>query len=80
MLEEIYRTLGAAEDRLDRNCDEIYFPWDIVGVENGYDEVNVQISAKIGATDTYPNRPRTSSSMAIGPQTSQARSLLSDQA
>ncbi|KAF2534304.1 hypothetical protein F2Q70_00029223 [Brassica cretica] len=30
--------------------------------------------------DTYPNRPRTSSSMAIGPRTSQARSLRSDQA
>ncbi|KAF3494831.1 hypothetical protein DY000_02054090 [Brassica cretica] len=30
--------------------------------------------------DTYPNQPRTSSSMAIGPRTSQARSLRSDQA
>ena len=29
MVEEIYRTLGTAEDRLDRICDEIYFPWDI---------------------------------------------------
>ncbi|KAF2554472.1 hypothetical protein F2Q68_00015571 [Brassica cretica] len=29
MLEEIYRTLGAAEDRLERICHEIYFPWDI---------------------------------------------------
>ncbi|KAG5378299.1 hypothetical protein IGI04_026141 [Brassica rapa subsp. trilocularis] len=28
----------------------------------------------------YPNRPRTSSSMAIGPQTSQARSIRGDQA
>ncbi|KAG5388546.1 hypothetical protein IGI04_030087 [Brassica rapa subsp. trilocularis] len=32
------------------------------------------------ATDMYPNRPRTSSSMAIGPQTSQARSIRGDQA
>ncbi|KAF2561834.1 hypothetical protein F2Q70_00016933 [Brassica cretica] len=32
------------------------------------------------ATDTYPNRPQTSSSMAIGPRTSQARSLRSDRA
>ncbi|KAF3566364.1 hypothetical protein DY000_02014850 [Brassica cretica] len=30
--------------------------------------------------DTYPNQPRTSSSKAIGPRTSQARSLRSDQA
>ncbi|KAF3493241.1 hypothetical protein DY000_02052317 [Brassica cretica] len=29
MVEEIYRTLGTTEDRLDRICDEIYFPWDI---------------------------------------------------
>ena len=29
MLEDIYRTPGAAEDRLDRRCDDIYFPWDI---------------------------------------------------
>ncbi|KAF2587502.1 hypothetical protein F2Q70_00035710 [Brassica cretica] len=34
----------------------------------------------LSATDTYPNRPRTSSSMAIGPHTSQARSLRSDRA
>ena len=32
------------------------------------------------ATDTYLNQPRTSSSMAIGPRTSQARSLRSNQA
>ncbi|KAF3554215.1 hypothetical protein F2Q69_00012905 [Brassica cretica] len=32
------------------------------------------------AMDTYPNRPRTSSSMAIGPRTSQAWSLRSDRA
>uniref|UniRef100_M4FHT1 Uncharacterized protein n=1 Tax=Brassica campestris TaxID=3711 RepID=M4FHT1_BRACM len=32
------------------------------------------------ATDTHPNQPRTSLSMAIGPQTSQSRSLRSDQA
>ncbi|KAG5414952.1 hypothetical protein IGI04_002519 [Brassica rapa subsp. trilocularis] len=32
------------------------------------------------ATDMYPNQPRTSSSMAIGPQTSQARSIRGDQA
>ncbi|KAF3495887.1 hypothetical protein DY000_02053237 [Brassica cretica] len=55
-----------------------------VGVENGYDEVNDQISAKISMSifyeNTYPNRPRTSSSMAIGPRTSQARSLHSDRA
>ncbi|KAF3576052.1 hypothetical protein DY000_02030748 [Brassica cretica] len=31
-------------------------------------------------TDTYPNRPRASSSMAIGPQASQARSPSSDRA
>ncbi|KAF3608656.1 hypothetical protein DY000_02048649 [Brassica cretica] len=31
-------------------------------------------------TDSYPNRPRASSSMAIGPWTSQARSLRSDRA
>ncbi|KAF2617991.1 hypothetical protein F2Q68_00039431 [Brassica cretica] len=30
--------------------------------------------------DTYPNRPRTSSSMAIGTRTSQARSLHSERA
>ncbi|KAF3543610.1 hypothetical protein DY000_02002917 [Brassica cretica] len=29
MVEEIYRTLGAAEERLDNICDDIYFPWDI---------------------------------------------------
>ncbi|KAF3580224.1 hypothetical protein DY000_02033100 [Brassica cretica] len=29
MLEEIYRTLGAAEDMFDRRYDDIYFPWDI---------------------------------------------------
>ncbi|KAF3605100.1 hypothetical protein DY000_02048973 [Brassica cretica] len=29
MVEEIYRTLGAAEERLDKRCDDIYFPWDI---------------------------------------------------
>ncbi|WZZ14939.1 hypothetical protein YC2023_108028 [Brassica napus] len=32
------------------------------------------------ATDMYPNRPRTSSSMAIRPQTSQAQSIRGDQA
>ncbi|KAF3603687.1 hypothetical protein F2Q69_00035629 [Brassica cretica] len=57
-----------------------------VGVKNGYDEVNVQTSTKMSpstdylkATYTYPNQPRTSSSMAIGPRTSQSRSLRSDQ-
>ncbi|KAF3596752.1 hypothetical protein DY000_02022651 [Brassica cretica] len=34
----------------------------------------------IEGTYTYPNRPRASSSMAIGPRTSQARSLRSDRA
>ncbi|KAF2560083.1 hypothetical protein F2Q68_00015809 [Brassica cretica] len=29
MVEEVYDTLGASEDRLDRRCDDIYFPWDI---------------------------------------------------
>ncbi|KAF3589104.1 hypothetical protein F2Q69_00030427 [Brassica cretica] len=29
MVEEIYRTLGAAEERLDKRCDDIYIPWDI---------------------------------------------------
>ncbi|XP_013614651.1 PREDICTED: reticuline oxidase-like protein [Brassica oleracea var. oleracea] len=29
MVEEIYRILGAAEERLDKRCDDIYFPWDI---------------------------------------------------
>ncbi|KAF3497092.1 hypothetical protein DY000_02053310 [Brassica cretica] len=29
MVEEIYKTLGAAEERLDKRCDDIYFPWDI---------------------------------------------------
>ncbi|KAF3543579.1 hypothetical protein DY000_02007436 [Brassica cretica] len=47
-----------------------------VEVKNGYDEVNIQISA----TDTYPNRLWTSSSMTIGPRTSQAWSLRSDRA
>uniref|UniRef100_A0A0D3BUX1 DUF1985 domain-containing protein n=1 Tax=Brassica oleracea var. oleracea TaxID=109376 RepID=A0A0D3BUX1_BRAOL len=46
------------------------FHWGLVGVKNGYDE----------ATDMYPNRPRTSSSMEIGPRTSQARTLRSDRA
>ncbi|KAF3581356.1 hypothetical protein DY000_02031094 [Brassica cretica] len=48
------------------------FHWGLVGVKNGYDEVN--------ATDMYPNRPRTSSSMEIRPRTSQARTLRSDRA
>ncbi|KAF2604643.1 hypothetical protein F2Q70_00027770 [Brassica cretica] len=29
IVEEIYRTLEAAEERLDRRCDDIYFPWGI---------------------------------------------------
>ena len=29
MVKEIYRTLGAAEERLDKRCDDIYFTWDI---------------------------------------------------
>lgn len=29
LVEEIYGILGASEDRLDRRCDDIYFPWDI---------------------------------------------------
>ncbi|KAF3567029.1 hypothetical protein DY000_02014266 [Brassica cretica] len=29
MVEEIYRTLGAAEERLEKRCDDIYFPWDM---------------------------------------------------
>ena len=29
MVEEIFKTLGAAEERLDKICDDIYFPWDI---------------------------------------------------
>ncbi|KAF2607625.1 hypothetical protein F2Q68_00044072 [Brassica cretica] len=29
IVEEIYRTLGAAEERFDTRCDDIYFPWDI---------------------------------------------------
>ncbi|KAF2616405.1 hypothetical protein F2Q68_00039617 [Brassica cretica] len=29
MVEEIYKTLGPAEERLDRRCNDIYFPWDI---------------------------------------------------
>ncbi|KAF2605028.1 hypothetical protein F2Q70_00025921 [Brassica cretica] len=48
------------------------FHWGLVGVKNGYDEVN--------ATDMYPNQPRTSSSMEIRPRTSQARTLRSDRA
>ncbi|KAF2592740.1 hypothetical protein F2Q70_00043249 [Brassica cretica] len=29
IVEEIYRTLGAVDERLDKRCDDIYFPWDI---------------------------------------------------
>ncbi|KAF2620133.1 hypothetical protein F2Q68_00039198 [Brassica cretica] len=29
MIEEIYKNLGTAEERLDRRCDEIYFPMDL---------------------------------------------------
>ncbi|KAG2276140.1 hypothetical protein Bca52824_058695 [Brassica carinata] len=29
MVEEIYKTLGAAEERLDKISDDIYFPWDM---------------------------------------------------
>ena len=29
IVEAIYKTLGAPEERLDRRCDDIYFPWDI---------------------------------------------------
>jgi len=29
IVEEIYKTMGAPEERLDRRCDDIYFPWDI---------------------------------------------------
>ncbi|KAF3601036.1 hypothetical protein F2Q69_00036601 [Brassica cretica] len=29
LVEEIYRTLETTEDRLDRICDDIYFPMDL---------------------------------------------------
>ncbi|KAF2576801.1 hypothetical protein F2Q68_00004907 [Brassica cretica] len=29
IVEDIYRTLGATKERLDKRCDDIYFPWDI---------------------------------------------------
>ena len=29
LVEKIYRTLGATEDRLDKRCDDMYFPFDI---------------------------------------------------
>ncbi|KAF2589757.1 hypothetical protein F2Q70_00039455 [Brassica cretica] len=44
MLEEIYRTLGVAEDMLDRRCDDIYFPWDITIKESTSIDRHIKIS------------------------------------
>ena len=50
IVEAIYKTLGAPEERLDRRCDDIYFPWDITfsslrmessSFENGVLQVSV---------------------------------------
>ncbi|KAF3600118.1 hypothetical protein F2Q69_00035811 [Brassica cretica] len=51
-----------------------------VGVKNGYDEVNIQISAKYEyikhkPSETYPDQLRIGPSMTIGTQTNQAQSL-----
>ncbi|KAF3509720.1 hypothetical protein F2Q69_00006260 [Brassica cretica] len=52
----------------------------LVGVENGYDEVNVQIPTKYKyikhkPSETYPDQLRIGPSMTIGTLTNQARSL-----
>ncbi|KAF3556694.1 hypothetical protein F2Q69_00012846 [Brassica cretica] len=52
---------------------------DSVGIVDRCSEVPVDQFGMV-ETDTYPNQPRASSSMAIGPQASQARSLSSHRA
>ncbi|KAF3573364.1 hypothetical protein F2Q69_00059184 [Brassica cretica] len=115
----------AGKNRLDKRCDDIYFPWNntissltsqteamqreiaeiqryiasrpevstsidrcINKLTDSYTETSIDeamlgskmVTTNPKAANTYPNRPWTSSSMAIGPGTSQARSLCSDRA
>ena len=62
---------------------ELYFVKNVAAKNFAVKLVLISIEPSIYyliATDTHPNQPRTSLSMAIGPQTSQSRSLRSDQA
>ncbi|KAF3543228.1 hypothetical protein DY000_02006470 [Brassica cretica] len=69
MVEEIYITPGATEDKLDKRCDDIYFPWDIT--ISSLTSQTEAMKREIEETERYiASRPDASTSIGKGIQIS----------
>ena len=69
MVEEIYITPGATEDKLDKRCDDIYFPWDIT--ISSLTSQTEAMKREIVETERYiASRPDSSTSIGNGIQIS----------
>ncbi|KAL0663471.1 hypothetical protein Bca4012_100308 [Brassica carinata] len=62
LVEEIYRTLETTEDRLDRRCDDIYFPMDL-SISALTSQIEVIQRELVGIQSYIARRPEASASI-----------------